>query len=110
MKLTVHLFQTPGGSNPVGQYFESLQEDEAARVYAVLAEVQRIGLKGPLVQVRQIRGKLWELKLGMHRVFYVLITGPVMVLLHGCKKQSQKARQKDVDVALSRMKQVLDSE
>ncbi len=110
MNLTVRSFQTPGGNSPVAQYLESLEEGEAAAVYAVLAEVQRNGLQGPLVQVRQIRGKLWELKLWKHRAFYVLITGPVMVLLHGCKKQGQKARQKDVDVALSRMKQVLDSE
>ena len=107
MKLTVRFYQTPGGSSPVAQYLESLEELEAVCIYAVLAEIQRIGLKGPLVQIRSIRGKLWELKLGKYRVFYVLITGSVMLLLHACKKQSQKARQRDLGVALSRMKHVV---
>jgi phage-related protein len=109
MKLFVRLYQTSGGTSPVGQYLESLEEVEARRVYAVLADIQRHGLKGSLVQLRSIRGKLWELKVGKYRLFYVLITGPVMVLLHACKKHGQKARLKDLDLGLSRMKEVLDA-
>lgn len=110
MKLPVQFFHTRGDSSPVEQYLESLEDDEATTVYSALVEIQNSGLKDPLVKIRQIRGKLWEMKIDQYRVFYVLITGPVMVLLHACKKQSQKARKKDVDLALSRMKQVLDSE
>ena len=109
MKFSVRLYKTSGGRSPVAQYLESLEDREAAPIYATLANLQRYGLKKTPVELRPVRGKLWELKVGPHRVFYLLITGPVMVLLHACKKQSQKARQKDLDLALSRMQEVLDA-
>jgi phage-related protein len=109
MKLSIHFYQTSGGTSPVGQYLESLEEAEAAPLYAALADIQRHGIKGALVESRPLRGKLWELKIGRYRLFYVLITGPVMVLLHASKKQSQKARLKVLNLALSRMREVLDA-
>ena len=54
-----------------------------------------------------IEGKLWELKITRHRIFYVLIVGPVMVLLHAYKKQGQKAPPRELEVARKRMKGVL---
>ena len=43
------------------------------------------------------------------RVFYVMIDGPEMVLLHAYKKQSQKAPQSEIDTAEKRMKEVLEA-
>ena len=45
------------------------------------------GLEAP-VSLRQLQGKLWEIRIGRHRVAYVIVTGPGMVLLHAFKKQS----------------------
>ena len=41
---------------------------------------------------------------------YVMIAGPTMVILHGCKKESRKTKKGDLAVARQRMKQVLDGE
>lgn len=41
---------------------------------------------------------------------YVMVAGPTMVVLHGCKKQGGKARKVDMEVARKRMNQVLDEE
>ena len=41
-----------------------------------------------------------------HRVFYVVIVGPTMVLLHAYKKQGQKAPRGEIQVAQARMKEV----
>jgi phage-related protein len=65
------------------------------------------GLAGSGFTSRQIDGKLWEIKVSRHRVFYVLIEGPLLVLLHAYKKQGQKAPQMQIAVARSRMKEVL---
>jgi hypothetical protein len=54
--------------------------------------VQNYGLDASGVEKRQLEGKLWE------------------VILHGCKKESRKAKKGDLAVARQRMKQVLDEE
>jgi len=59
------------------------------------------------VRFRQIEGKLWEIKIGSHRVFYVMIDGEEMVLLHAYKKQQQKLPIKERETALRRLKELL---
>jgi phage-related protein len=41
-------------------------------------------------------------------VFYVLVTGPELVLLHAYRKQSQKAPRGEIEIAMRRMKEVLE--
>jgi len=107
MKLEVTFYRSGQGNSPVEKYLDSLDDHEAAPLHAALKDISLHGLEGASVQLRVIKGKLWELKIHQHRVFYVLITGPRMVLLHACKKQSQKARQGDLNLALARMEEVL---
>ena len=63
------------------------------------------GLEAP-VSRRQLEGKLWEIRMGRHRVAYVIVTGPEMVLLHAFKKQGQRIPRSDLDLALRRAKEV----
>ena len=105
MKLS--FYRTPNGNAPVEKYLDSLDSHEAAPIYAALNDIEENGLDDALAQRRPIKNKLWELKFDQHRIFYVLATGPTLVLLHACKKQSRRARKEDLDVALSRMKEVL---
>jgi phage-related protein len=42
-----------------------------------------------------------------HRIFYVTVTGPMIVLLHAYKKKSQKAPVQEIETAVRRMKEVL---
>jgi phage-related protein len=67
-------------------------------------------IPGEGVEKRQVEGKLWELKPDQHRLIYVMVAGPTLVVVHGCKKQGGKARKVDLDVARKRMSQVLDQE
>jgi len=64
------------------------------------------GLEAP-VSLRQLEGKLWEIRIGRHRVAYVIVTGPEMVLLHAFKKQRQRTARGDIELALRRAKEVL---
>jgi phage-related protein len=106
--MDVRYYESPSGRRPVEDYLDGLPEDERARIAAVLADIVASDLDGATVVTRQIEGKLWELKISRHRVFYVLILGPVMVLLHAYKKQGQKAPRREIDVAMARMKKVLE--
>lgn len=64
------------------------------------------GLEAP-VSLRQLDGKLWEIRVGRHRVAYVVISGPQMVLLHAFKKQGRRTPQRDLELARRRAKDVL---
>jgi phage-related protein len=57
--------------------------------------------------MRQIKDKLWEIKISQARIFYVVIEGNKMVLLHAYKKQSQKVPQHEIETALRCMKDIL---
>jgi phage-related protein len=103
----VTFFTTAAGRCPVLDYINSLAKPERARVLEALDQIERRGLAAIRVQFRQIEGKLWEIKIGSHRVFYVMIDGEEMVLLHAYKKQQQKLLIKEREIALRRMKELL---
>jgi len=89
------------------EYMQSLAKPERARVLEALEQVERLGLDAVRVQFRQIEGKLWEVKIGSHRIFYVIIEKDEMVLVHAYKKQGRKLPVKERDVAIRRMKELL---
>ena len=99
-------YYTSGKRQPVREYVDALSQEERAVVAAALLDIEEHDLEGTTV-TRHIGGKLWELKITRHRIFYVIIVGPVMVLLHAYKKQGQKAPSRELDVARKRMKEVL---
>lgn len=65
------------------------------------------GMESIECEFRQIAGKLWEIKTEDQRIFYIVIQGAEMVLLHACKKQKKKASKSDVNTAMIRMNKVL---
>jgi phage-related protein len=84
-----------------------LETSERAAVLTDLKDLQERGLTAPRVVTRQVRGKLWEIKVSAQRVFYVIVAGPTMVLLHAYKKQGNKAPAHEIAVAEQRMREVL---
>ncbi len=90
---------------PVKDFLDQLQKQSRAEVYAVLEDVKEYGLKAPLVSMRQIQGKLWEIRISQTRIFYVMIEREMMILLHAYKKQGQKAPRHEIETALRRMKE-----
>ena len=108
--MRVRRYVTPAGADPVAKYLDDLAAREAARVVAAAQAIEERGLDESGATARQVRGRLWELKVGAHRVFFVLIAGPTMVLLHGYTKGSQRAPKREIETALARMKDVLAGE
>ena len=99
-------YYTSGERQPVREYIDALPTDERGVVLATLLDIEERDLAGTAV-TRHIEGKLWELKITRHHIFYVLIVGPVMVLLHAYKKQGQKAPPRELAVARKRMEEIL---
>lgn len=105
--MRVRYFQTASGRVPVAEYIRGLPLDRRAEVLATVRDIELHGLEGASVTMRHIDGKLWEVKLATDRIFYVVVAGPGMVLLHAYKKQGQKAPPRELDTARRRMRAVL---
>jgi phage-related protein len=99
---------------PVRDFIDTMGKQDQAKVLACLKNIEDLGFDSPRVQFRQIRGKLWEIKIhasgGGYRFFYVSLHSDVLVLLHAYKKQSQKAPNKEIGIAEKRLLEVLKNE
>jgi phage-related protein len=113
MKIVFYKQQSTGKS-PVYDFIKKLQSADRLRIWACLKNVEELGFDCPRVQFRQIRGKLWEIKIKSanagYRLFYVAIKKTSLVLLHAYKKQSEKAPKMEIETAEKRMIEVLDYE
>ncbi len=87
-------------------YIAALPRRERDNWNEALTLVGAFGLDAA-VSLRQLDGKLWEIRVGRHRVAYVVIRGPEMVLLHAFKKQGRRTPGRDLDLARRRAKDVL---
>jgi phage-related protein len=103
--MVVTFYETSRGDRPVEEYLDELPAKEAAKLLDVLAAIEVHGLEAAVT--RHIQGKLWEIKVSASRIFYVLVTGAEVVLLHAYKKQRQKAPAKEIETAERRMEEVL---
>ena len=92
----------------VEDFLDDLSPKQRAEVDAILEDLKDYGLEVPLVSMRQIKGKLWEIRIKQFRIFYVMVGSSSMVLLHAYKKQGQKAPKREVETALARMKNLLE--
>lgn len=105
--MEIRRYTTANGRCPVDEYLNRLPREERAEIIAVLESVAKDGLKAPLVSMRHIEGRLWELRISRTRIFYVVVLENAMVLLHAYKKQSQKAPRTEISTAHRRMADVM---
>ena len=105
--MKVSFFRSGSGIEPVKKYIAKIPIIEQAKVIAAFDDLAINGINNSSVLLRQIDGKLWEIKVSAQRVFYVLLAGPEMILLHAYKKQGQKAPKKEIQTAKKRMNMVL---
>ena len=100
-------FESENGNQPAREFIKGLIKEDKKVVGADIRVVQTsfpIGL--PLV--RKIKPGLWEIrsdiKDGISRVFFTFVNEEI-ILLHGLVKKTQKTPQKEIDVAMVRMKE-----
>lgn len=107
--MKLQTYYTSGGKDLIIEYLDSLPKDESALGYAILEMLANGGFETlELLDTRQIRGKLWEIKFRRkNRIFYAVIESGYVYLLHACKKQKGKAEIYEIETALQRMKEIL---
>ncbi len=89
--MRLRYYATRQGKHPVAEYIESLSVPDKAMMAALFQEISTRDLQARGVSFRQIEGKLWEIRAGAQRIFYVLVQHDEMMLLHAYRKQTEKA-------------------
>lgn len=105
--VTVSFYVDADGEKPVAEFMRSLPAGERAKVAEALWRIHSYGLTRSSVTTRQIKAKLWEIKVSAQRAFYVMVTGDELVVLHAYTKKSRKAPAGDIDIATKRMNEIL---
>lgn len=113
MTLLVNYWRNQSGRAPVEKYIDAIDnKEERAELLSALKGIQENGTDALGVEFRQIEGKLWELKIrthsNQHRIFYVVLKGNEMFLLHAYLKKTPKAPLREVETAKQRMKQLME--
>lgn len=104
-------YAAPRGRCPVREYLDGLSAREAARVTFDLDLLEEFGLALRAPHVRNIRGKLWELRTGgriQHRVLYAAASEKRLVLLHAFTKKTPRTPVGDIAVAERRLADYLE--
>ena len=112
--MKVSYYKKRNNKEVVKDFINKLQKKDKQKIFDCLDDIEGSDnldkVKGAIF--RQLKKKLWEIKIktsgGGFRIFYVMLGSDLMVLLHAYKKQSQKAPQKELDIATKRMNEILD--
>ncbi len=102
-----------GNRGPVQKYLEELRRlrpEAAARLALDLEILGAEGLRSSRISVRGFGRGLWEVRRRFERVWYrvfVCVTGNSVWLLHSIEKKSPKTPQRDVELAMRRMREVM---
>jgi phage-related protein len=96
------------GKCPPKEFIEELPVMEQAKIRNVLRLLQEFGSNLSMPHAKNIKGKLWELRPGGVRLFYFASIGQQFVILHGYRKQSQKAPDREIEIAMRRMQEIME--
>jgi len=106
---TVEFYSDRHGRSPAREFLRSLNERERAEALRLIRLLREQGIKLGMPYARPIRS-MWELRPGPNRFFYVAVQGRRFVVLHGYRKQSQAAPQREIETARRRWADLLDRE
>lgn len=108
-KWKIIYYETPQGKSPIFDFIQNLELKARTKVYNVVNLLQEFGTRVGLPHAKRLAGtELWELRIlggDSIRIFYVTIIGKAFLLLHGFKKKKQKTEQKEIKIALERLKE-----
>lgn len=96
------------GKCPPLEFIEELPVMEQAKIRNALRLLQEFGTNLSMPHAKPIQGKLWELRPGGIRLFYFAYIEQQFVILHGYRKQSQKAPGGEIEIALRRIQELMD--
>ena len=104
----IHFYEDHRGKSPVLDFINSLSSKDKAKVNNTLRLLEEFGTNLGMPHARRIEGQLWELRPGDDRLFYCIYMEQKFVVLYGFRKQSMKTPEREIAIARSRMKEILE--
>jgi len=104
----IFFYEDHRGKSPVLDFMNALSARDRAKVNNVLRLLEEFGMDLGMPHARRIKGRLWELRPGDNRLFYFLQVERKFIILHGYRKHSMKAPEKEIATALRRMQEFLE--
>jgi phage-related protein len=103
----IHDYTTSGGKNLIKEYISTRPMSERREIYKIRHEIILNGLLAfQELNIRQLRGKLYEIKHSDNRIMYVIKDADNVYFLHACQKQKGKAEKFEIETALKRAKEL----
>ena len=111
IKATVIYYISSAGGNPVSVFLDSLNSIQQAKLLRIIKYAEIYGLQSILPHVKKLSATpLWEIRvLGKNniRALYAVVRNNSIIILHGFVKKTQKTPPREVNLALSRLKEWL---
>jgi phage-related protein len=107
---TVDFYLDARDRSPVLDFINALPKREQAKLFRAFGLLQEFGPLLGMPHARPVDRKLWELRGGAGRIFYFAHTGRRFVLLHAYLKRTQAAPSQEMETALRRMADFVESE
>ena len=104
----IHFYEDHRGKSPVLDFIKELSPKDRAKVNNVFRLLEEFGTDLGMPHARRIEGRLWELRPGDNRLFYCLYIERKFVILHGFRKQSMKTPDKEIAIAIRRMREIME--
>lgn len=105
----IEFYKDRRGRIPVEDFLNTLPAHERLEALRVIDLLELYGLVLGMPHARPIAG-MWELRAGPGRIFYVAVTGRRFILLHGYRKKSQTAPQREIETAQRRWAEAVERE
>ena len=103
--MDIYDYTTRGRKNVITNYIDKLSAKERLEIYDIRQEIRKHGMDAfEKIDTRQLRGKLWEIRVLQTRIMYVIVDMNGVAFLHICKKQKGKAEKQELEKALERAK------
>ncbi len=111
---SIEFFKDNREMSPVEDFINGpdIQSSELAKIIFYLDLLRETGILLGMPYAREVvnHKPLWELRPKGIRLFYFLTKGQKFIILHGCRKKSNKAKKKDIRIAENRMTEFLERE
>lgn len=114
MAWTVEFYETKRGEKPVLEFLDALPEKARAKCVSYLKLLEERGNALSRQYAGKVRDDLWELRPEFggveYRLFYFTFIANRIVIVHAISKKTQRLNPRDIELALSRVKEMRDRE
>ena len=103
--MNIYSYKTSGGKDLIKDYIDRLPKAEKIDGLSVLYTLEEKGIDE--LEFSFWQGKIYEIKFFKHnRIYYVIVDGNDIYLLHACRKQKNKTETTDKNIVIKRAKEL----